>query len=145
MKICVGAGIPRGHKNRTQIDAKTDRKSIKNDWKIKSESMLIFEQHFSGILESTCLHFWSQVETQKRIAHQNSVQEVYKGSKSVPRGLKSVPRGLKSLPKVTPEGSEEAKISPRTSKTWPPQFQERPKIAQSAKTKVAPYKIIGKL
>ena len=129
VKIRVGAGIPRGHKNWTQIDAKTGRKNIKNDWKIKSESMLIFKHHFSGILESTCFHFWSQVETQKLIAPQKSVQEVYKGSKSVPRGLKSVPRGPKSLPKVTPEGSEETKIWFRTSKTWPPQLQERPKIA----------------
>ena len=87
----------------------------------------------------------------KSIPPQKSVQEVYKGSKSVPRGLKSVPRGLKSvprglksLPKVTPEGSEETKIWFRTSKTWSPQLQERPKIAQGAKTKVEPYKTIGK-
>ena len=72
------------------------------------------------------------------------MQEDYKRSKSVPRGLKSVPRGLQSLPKVTPEGSEETKIWFRTSKTWSPQLQERPKIAQGAKTKVEPYKTIGK-
>ena len=109
-----------------KIDAKTARKNIKNEWKIESISMLIFKYLFSRILESTWHHFWGQVETQKTGCKQ------------------SVPRGLKSLPKVIPEGSEETKIWFRTSKTWSPQLQERPKIAQGAKTKVEPYKTIGK-
>ena len=87
-----------------KIDAKTNRKNAKNEWKIESISMLIFKHLFSRILESTWLHFWGQVETQKTDRLRTASARGLQGVQERPKRAQERPKRAQEPPKSDPRG-----------------------------------------